>query len=258
MVYPTITETTAQYIIDRILEQPIQERESYDPGAWERVDKPSDVHFDEVQIIRALLKVKNWWASLPITVQKKNQMLLEGKVSAELHAFLNYHDQDFEFVEDPDFWRYLAVFPLRWYLMARHPELTPESFGGVKKADTASTQISRPQFINQLIFRSYLRGQVAFDLHDPNPYERTEVLEINDAAPTDIWQSHLIRTQLGHLGECAHAFIDSAVRCRTNHKHSPLQPARDAAKLLTRAKHNVLFDLRSLDEMRKFVDDVFL
>lgn len=155
---------------------------------------------------------------------------LEAFMAGEIHRALR--DADPHVLGDIGFWRYLALFPLRWYLLAREREegqpLKPQDFGG-KQASPKS----------QLALRTYLWGKCAYDSTAPDPYERASKIlrEGITVSHIDVWHSHVLRVDIGHLGGTPHRFIDAicAKKLGTN-------GARELAKRLNRMKNVVMLD----------------
>ena len=160
-----------------------------------------------------------------------------------------------DMLEDEDFWRYLAMFPFRWFLVAREPELQPQDFGGfVETQDEASKVVRRrtKSMVTQLIYRTYLWGKISFDESQKNRYERATIISDIGGPVIDIWHSHLIRTQLGQLGVVPHSFLDVLVNDVKDPNQMKL-PARETEKLIARVKHNVLFDVYRKEEADSIV-----
>jgi hypothetical protein len=172
---------------------------------------------------------------------------LEALMAEPVHSSISQLQMDM--LEDEDFWRYLALFPFRWYLLAREPELQPQDFGGYdERVDEDGRRTRTKKLMKaQLIFRTYLWGKIAFDEDGRKKYARATVIADIGGPSIDIWHSHLIRTQLGQLGRLGHAFIDVVVESISDPTKMK-DPAREAEKLLARIKHNVLLDIYSKDE----------
>ena len=102
----------------------------------------------------------------------------------------------------------------------------------------------------QLMLRTYLWGKCSFDDSDPTVsptdfYQRSDVISrLKDSqkdialSEIDVWHSHMVRVQVGHLGMIPAAFIDTITRP----KCSTTDEARELQKLVTRMKHNVVLD----------------
>lgn len=170
-----------------------------------------------------------------------------------------FRDHDVACLQDPDFWRYLALFPLRWYTIAREPELKPQSFGGLTKSASSSSSFAgarRTDMKKQAVFRTYLWGKAAFDASASDaddPYERTTALSDVTGGPSaiDVWHSHIVRPQIGHLGNIPHAFIDVV----SSEPLPTTDEARELAKLLTRMKHTVALDTYEYEGAVQLVKD---
>lgn len=172
---------------------------------------------------------------------------LEAQMAGPIHSCLSQLGMDM--LEDEDFWRYLALFPFRWYLLAREPEIQPQDFGGFAEEEIEPGVIKRTRksLILQLILRTYLWGKIAFDEEAQSPYFRATVISEKGGPSIDIWHSHLIRTQLGQLGHMRHSFVDVVVS-EIADPSAMKDPARKAEKLIARVKHNVLLDVYSKEQ----------
>ncbi len=146
----------------------------------------------------------------------KNSTAGEAWMAQHVHKLLDPLDDEIK--RDQGFWRYLALFPFRWYLIYRAEDILPQSYGGLATVTDADGNVVRRRsssFKNQLLFRTFLWGQIAYDPSAAEPYFRTtkfrETLKANSlkGSEIDIWHSHMIRVQLGYLGRMPHAFIDS-------------------------------------------------
>ena len=184
------------------------------------------------------------------TVREVDRQRLEARLAGHLHAVLK--DVDVAVLSDMGFWRYLALFPYRWYLVAREPEMQPQDYGGTKpdKDNPSKRRGTDPKY--QLLFRTFLWGKSAYDpAETDDPYRRATLVGATGGSEIDVWHSHMVRTQLGHLGRIAHHFIDSICEAP---KANDVPGGRDVEKRLTRMKHNVLFDVYG-DDGRSLVDD---
>jgi len=181
--------------------------------------------------------------------------LLEARMAGPIHDSVSKLGVDM--LQDEDFWRYLALFPLRWFLLAREPELNPQDFGGIRRSNviakdgTTQVQDGKPSWIYQLLYRTFLWGKIAFDNGDPSHYRRATVVGELGGPSIDIWHSHMIRTQLGQLGSMPHSLIDVLVPKPSEMK----DPARETAKLIARLKHNVLLDVYQKEDSDVLVSE---
>ncbi len=198
----------------------------------------------------------------PLKLTKEEQVDLEAKMAGPVHSVLS--PLPMEALADDGFWRYLALFPYRWYLLAREPELKSGDFGGLGTSeDETGTVHAKGVFNrNQVMLRTYLWGRAAFDLNDPkasaeNPYRRANlVLGVEKISRTDVWHSHMTRVELGYLGEIPHAFIDELVSYKQDGADPvgmDIHDARQLAKLTTRMKHNLMLDVLEYEEAKSVV-----
>ena len=89
---------------------------------------------------------------------------------------------------------------------------------------------------------SFLTRNIACEESDPDHYRRATVVGKMGGPSIDIWHSHMIRTQLGQLGNMPHSLIDVLVK-QIPKPSEMKDPARETAKLIARLKHNVLLDV---------------
>lgn len=184
-----------------------------------------------------------------------DEFLLEAFMASRLHATLRSLPLDL--LQDMGFWRYLALFPYRWYLQLREGgpsgiDIKAQDYGGLRTKPDGATGSTTPK--HQLLLRTFLWGKAAYDASEPDPYRRATLVNETGGAVADVWHSHIVRVQLGHLGRLPHAFLDSICSdTRANSAHA-VTGARPVEKRLTRMKHTVLFDLYDLEEARAVAD----
>ncbi len=186
-----------------------------------------------------------------------DEYFLEAFMASRLHSVLRGLPMDL--LQEIGFWRYLALFPYRWYLQLREGgptglDIKPQDYGGTKIDEGGRRSNTTPKY--QLILRTFLWGKAACDEKDSNvdPYRRATIVNETGGAVTDVWHSHIVRIQLGQLGRLPHAFLDSICDTPTANSSKKKGGARSVEKRLTRMKHTVLFDLYELDEARKLTD----
>ena len=247
MSYPRLTVQKAQELADLL-------RNS---------SKPLEVHLDENEFVEFVPGdeyprnlIDNCANSIRDEIKQKitkddgippaEGYLLEARMAGPLHESVSKLGVDM--LQDEDFWRYLALFPFRWFLVAREPELHPQDFGGIRKTTiekedgTSEIQEGKPIWIYQLLYRTFLWGKIAFEKGNPGHYDRATVIGELGGPSIDIWHSHMIRTQLGQLGSMPHSLIDVLVT-EVSKPSEMKDPARETAKLIARLKHNVLLDV---------------
>lgn len=181
------------------------------------------------------------------------QYELEAEMARHIHLAVRQLSIDLQ--EDEDFWRYLALFPFRWYLLAREPELQPQDFGGYSELvdEKGEKRRQRKGLVTQLIYRTFLWGKIAYDETEKAQYRRATSISKLGGPSIDVWHSHLIRTQLGQLGELPHSFLDAVEKIKP--ANTMKNVARKTEKRLTRMKHNVLFDVYSKSDADTVVSE---
>lgn len=254
MNYPTITHNTADELAERLrpLASDVRLTTDIEERPWVR-EAPGGPYLRH-DIQKASSTARAEWLRLealhpggvPVRERERFEAYMAGRVHAALRKL------PVAVLADADFWRYLALFPFRWYLNAREPEWQPQDYGGNRVSDEDGvTKRQATDMKYQLLLRTFLWGKAAFEDGAPDPYERATKVGKVDGAEIDVWHSHVVRVQLGHLGTIPHHFIDSICT-------APLAVDRDGGrgveKRLTRMKHNVLLDLYE-DDGRALVDE---
>lgn len=246
MSYPSITARQATKLVDALLK--VNESTRVDLPLAESdyvVEVPGDL-YDRRSIEAVAAQLRSEWdtavGALP-DFSADDLYVLEILFSSRIHrALVNLPiDQ----LEDEGFWRYLALFPFRWYLIAREGKnLKPQNFGGLiprgdgDESEGEDADRDSP-FVNQCLYRAFIVGQAIFDYSDSdNPYSRVNAIP-RGGPVTDVWHSHVLRVQIGRIGRVPHALIDAT---STVEVRDMKDFARKVAKLVTRLKSNVLLD----------------
>lgn len=246
MPYPIITEAKAREFVALLLGQ-----EAPEVGSFLEESNEGDV--DQAAIAQAsTIQEADWHARFATTMPTTRDLQrLEARMAGPIHSVLK--DADPVVLSDEGLWRWLALGPFLWYLQAREPELQPQDYGGGWTLDKKGKRVRSP-FKAQLIFRTYLWGKIAFDPSDQvDPYRLATIVGDEGGAEIDIWHSHLIRIQLGQLGEMPRAFLDSITSAP---KATDRDDARFVEKRLTRLKHTLLFDVYDRGEALVLADEV--
>lgn len=265
MPYKVLSHLKANEVAEKIRESLLVGGDINLDGIVEERNGP----FDEAGLVDASQNIKNLWdieiKRLGRKVVLGDLALLEIQFAPKIYEALKHLSLDC--LEDEDFWRYLALVPFRWYLLAREPELKPQDYGGIKKepvidkkgnpvldADgNPTTKIMKSVMVNQLIFRTYLIGKAMEDKSLANPFERADAIKAGPV--TDIWQSHIIRVLLGRIGVLRHSFIDR-IKIEPVKDKRMFDFSRQLAKNLTRLKNNVVLDNYDKNDTDKIVDEL--
>lgn len=259
MTYPSITTKNADLAGERLRTAAANERLGLVLSESDLVTQVAGFDYRREEIEELSASARDDWEELlrslgpAIPTRQKLEAearRLEGRMAKELHAALC--DLPPLVLGDMGFWRYLAFFPYRWFLLAREPEVQPQDYGGTSEVAGEPDRRRSHGAKYQLILRTYLWGKAAFDPSEPaDPYRRCLVVGETGGAEIDVWHSHVVRVQLGHLGRTTHHFIDSIC---ADPKANTRDPARDVEKRLTRMKHTVLLDLYNGPDGRTLVD----
>ena len=237
MSYPTISIDAANRLVELI-----KNEKPYD--LFEFITHSEDGDCDIDSIISKSDELKADWDDNGEKDPSETDLhRLEARMAGPLHQVLKGLDP--MVLSDKGFWRYLALDSFLWYLRAREPELQIQDYGGKDS-----------NFKAQLLFRTFLWGKIAFDpSNTAEPYcLATKVGELG-GAEIDVWHSHMLRVQLGQLGEFPKAFLEAICEPPTAVK---TDEARSVEKLLTRRKNSVNFDIydrtQALEAVRKLKD----
>lgn len=253
MSYPSLTARQATKIVEALLK--VDESTRVDLQLAENeyvVEVPGDLYEREsIEAIAAELRSE--WdtavGALP-DFSADDLYVLEILFSSRIHRALVNLPVDH--LEDEGFWRYLALFPFRWYLIAREGKnLKPQNFGGViprgyeDESEGENADRYSP-FVNHVLYRAFIVGQAIFDYSDSaDPYSRVNAIP-RGGPVTDVWHSHVLRVQIGRIGRVTHALIDATSTVQVRNMKDF---ARNLAKLVTRLKSNVLLDGFSKSEL---------
>lgn len=274
MPYPSLSPKQATVVASKILAiSPPESRAGADIDISQYVEiRKGD--FDEAKVIAASSKIRSEWAKAATSLKKQmtESDLVHFEIQFAPEVFNALRDLSLDCLEDEDFWRYLAIFPFRWYLLAREPELKPQDFGGMREVlvvdkdgkpvldqdGAQKIRLAKSTMINQLIYRTYLIGKAMEDTSESDHFERASAVP-KSGPLTDVWQSHIIRVVIGRIGLVRHAFIDR-IRIEPIAKSRMFDFARELAKKTTRIKNNVVLDDKNKSEldilMKEFGDQI--
>ena len=170
---------------------------------------------------------------------------LEEMMAGELHKVLDGLPS--EALHDSNFWRYLALFPFRWFLLEREPELKDVDFGGMGS--------QKPYW---LMIRTYLWGRKCFSANSTNPYENVfatrnlrRKLKQTDGRVIDFYHSHIIRPRWGDLPTVTGAFIKATATPPEVIDVAANGPVRALASSVARIQNNLCLPFLTEDELVK-------
>jgi len=157
----------------------------------------------------------------------------EIKAARIIHKCLASH----EALADPDFWTWLAVLHGRSLVHWRYEDdPNPKNFG-----------IGSPG--ENLLFRIWLRAEVAYVAGASDPYELVGVGDI------DFWRSHIFRQSYADARTFALALLDFQFPKENGRKpRLSTTEIRDLAKHLKRARTNLLFEIMDGERAKGFIE----
>jgi len=167
--------------------------------------------------------------------------LLAPRVFELLNSFPN------EALHDPRFWRYLALFPFRWALLAREPELQDSDFGGINGKRNY-----------WLLVRAYQWGRKCVDndgatlAHQVRLSRRAH--NLSEGYVIDFFHSWVVRSRWCDMNHVSKAFINSAT---TPKEVFDAGTDRQVSKLATRVgqiNNNICLNALTQDEAQKIID----
>ncbi len=130
---------------------------------------------------------------------------LEELMAEHLHKTLELLDP--RALHDPGFWRFLALFPYRWYLLEREPEMKTNDFGGKEGSKTY-----------WLLIRTFIIGRKSKTPGAPDEYLNTRAYrdarrrrKLSDGRWIDFYHSQIVRKRWHDCVAVSNAFIESCV-----------------------------------------------
>ena len=177
---------------------------------------------------------------------------LEELMASRLHASLDHLDS--AALHDGGFWRYLALFPYRWFLLERERTMESNDYGG-----------SEGQRQLWLLIRAYQWGRKGSDSNKNDPYANTQAVRVakrrlglKDTRTIDFYHSHVVRSRWADTSVVAGAFIESATsapEATDTGQAAKYRPVAQMAKLVAYLSNNISLESLSKDEVRMLIDN---
>lgn len=167
----------------------------------------------------------------------------EGSLAVQLHERLREFPA--QVLTDDDFWRYLAVRGLYEFVSWRD---------GQSKGSPAlaSFGASSPRVNYDCVpFRMFVRADIASIIVEGGAQDM-DVLDISSVAGTDLWRSHILRSQSSYSPHYVKLLLE-------HHERGVLPAAvvRDLAKRVKRVRSNVLVEALEAEGSRTMFDREF-
>ncbi len=167
----------------------------------------------------------------------------EGSLAVQLHEQLR--ELPPHVLTDDDFWRYLSVRGLYDFIAWRDGQ-------GSGSPALASFGASSPRVNYDCVpFRMFVRADIASIVAATGP-ESMDALQMSSIAGTDVWRSHILRSQS--------SFAPHYVRTLLEHLDRKLLPStvvRDLAKRVKRVRSNVLIEALDVNDTTVMFDREF-
>ena len=174
---------------------------------------------------------------------------MEELMTERLHKDINQIDP--RALHDPGFWRFLGLFPYRWYLLEREPELQSQDFGGTEGKKTF-----------WLLLRTFIVGQKAKREGITSPYRNTLAYrdarrneKISDGRTVDFYHSHIVRKRWNDNPIVTNVFIECCTtpKCAIDIDEKD-RYSNELAKRMRRISPNVLLDVLPESRLRSIMD----
>lgn len=174
---------------------------------------------------------------------------LEELMAERIHRFLDQLPP--VVLQDARFWRYLGLFPFRWYLLIREPELQVQDYGG--------SNAGRDKW---LMIRTYQWGRKCHSESDVEPYAGVyAVREVRRAAGAtegmviDFYHSHIVRPRWADTQSVALGFIGAVTESPPliDVNPEPTQPVRTFARRVSRLSGNVCLPFLGTDDLHSLL-----
>lgn len=176
---------------------------------------------------------------------------LEELMAEHLHKTLEILDP--RALHDPGFWRFLALFPYRWYLLEREPEMQPNDYGGKEGFKTY-----------WLLIRTFIIGRKSKTPGKSDEYLNTRAYrdarrrrKLSDGMWIDFYHSQIVRKRWHDCVAVSNAFIDSCVTApeALDEDIKSKRYADSLAKRLLRLTPNILLSALSPTDLKNLIDD---
>lgn len=267
MSYPTLTARRATEVVERLLKADPDKRVDLVVPEADLVVLADGDDYPREMIEAAATRLRQDWKSKVSELDKltaDDLYLLEILFSPKIYEALEFLSVDHR--EDEGFWRYLALFPFRWYLLAREgADLKPQNYGGLVSSrqpvptapddhsDGTTPAPPDAPFVNQIMYRAFAIGRAIVDAADPaDPHSRAKAIP-RTGPVTDFWHSHVLRVQIGRIGTVPHALVDAVSQVKLEDMKDY---GRDLAKAITRLKSNVVLDVYDKTELDAVVSSL--
>ena len=174
---------------------------------------------------------------------------LEELMTEHLHRALDSVDS--RALHDAGFWRFLALFPYRWYLLEREPEMLKVDYGGGEGSKRY-----------WLLLRTFIIGRKSKSFGIPDEYLNTRAYRdarrrknLSDGYWVDFYHSHIARKKWHDCIEVSNAYISSCVTApEALDEDQNKRYAGSLAKRLLRISPSILLDVLPPADLKSLID----
>jgi hypothetical protein len=162
-----------------------------------------------------------------------------------VQLFLGLRDLPAAVIQDSDFWRYLTLFPYRWYVWNREGDFKPIRFGGDGEA----------QKNRWTLIRAYLWAAKTWDEENGDVYlagirDARLAAGLSDGWVIDFYSNNVVRNRMSAQPKVAQAFVAAITsEVPVFDKSNAIRPTDDVAQRVRRLSANVFYPSLSREEL---------
>jgi hypothetical protein len=190
---------------------------------------------DEYQLREIMVRFRQELTETP----PADAEIFEGRLAAATYPW--FSGVPVEVLDDPSFWRYVALRHFWWFIAWREAE--PISKGNYHNLVDARFPAE------QIPLRLFLRAKAVAAGDDV-------ALAGEIPKSTDFWRSHITRVRVGTAPTVARAFAEAKRDEKNLAQPLGTSKLREVAKRVNRMWSNVRLDTYDRDEARRFIDEM--
>ena len=159
--------------------------------------------------------------------------------------YLGLRDLPAAVIQDSDFWRYLTLFPYRWYVWNREGDLKPIRFGGDGEA-----QKNRWTLIRAYLWAAKTWDEEHGDLFLAGIRNARLAAGLTDGWVIDFYSNNVVRNRMSAQPKVAQALIAAMTsEVPVFDKSNAVRPTDDVAQRVRRLSANVFYPSLTRDEL---------
>jgi hypothetical protein len=194
-------------------------------------------------VLNAAKDITTKWSQYKKDKIKFTDAELEQEFAQHLFETLNGLPE--QVLQDSDFWRYLTLFPYRWYVWTREGNFKPTRFGG-----DGESQKSRWTLVRAFLWASKTLDDVEGDKYLAGIRNARLEADLSDGWVIDFYSNNVVRNTMTMQAKVAQALVEAV----TNEppvfdKSNSDRPTDDVAQRVRRLSGNVYFPALERDEL---------